>query len=82
MVAVNVKVLQAFLANAETNLDFLAALPSVRSLSEFVALQSQFASKQVDAMVRPAAQIGALTQNTMASAVDVMRNQITRSVRN
>jgi hypothetical protein len=82
MVAVNVKVLQAFLANAETNLDFLAALPSVRSLSELVALQRKFASKQVDAMVRPAAEIGALTQNTMASAIEAVRNQITRSVKN
>jgi hypothetical protein len=82
MVAVNVKVLQAFLTNAEMNLDFLAALPSVRSLSELIALQSKFASKQVDAMVRPAAEIGVMTQNTMASAVDAMRNQTARSVRN
>jgi hypothetical protein len=82
MVAINIKVLQAFLANAETNLDFLTALPSVRSLSELIALQSEFACKQVDAMVRPAAEIGAMTQNTMASALDAMRNQITRSVRN
>jgi hypothetical protein len=82
MIAINVKVLQAFLANAETNLDFLAALPSVRSLSELVALQSKFASKQVDAMVRPAAEIGAMTQDTMARTVDAMRNQVKRPVRN
>jgi hypothetical protein len=82
MIAINVRVLQAFLANAETNLDFLAALPSVKSLSELIALQSQFASRQVDAMVRPAAEIGAMTQDTMARTVDAMRNQVRRPVRN
>jgi hypothetical protein len=82
MIAINVKVLQAFLANAETNLDFLAALPSVKSLSELIALQSQFASKQVDALARPAAEIGAMTQDTMARTVDAMRNQVRRPIRN
>lgn len=80
MLAINAKVLQAFLANAEANLDFLMALPSVRSLSELIALQSEFGCKQVDAMAKPAAEIGVITQNTMASALDAMRNQITRSV--
>jgi hypothetical protein len=75
MIALNVKVLQAFLANAETNLDFLAALPSVRSLSELIALQSKFASKQVDAMARPAAEISAMTQGAMKNALEAMRNQ-------
>jgi hypothetical protein len=82
MVAVNVKVLQAFLTNAETSLDFLAALPSVKSLSELIALQSKFASKQVDALMRPAAEIGAMTQTTMVNTFGATRNQITRSVGN
>lgn len=80
MIAINVKILQASLTNAETTLDFLAALPSVRSVTELIALQSKFASKQVDAMVGPAAEIGAMTQNTMTSTVDSMRNRITRFV--
>jgi hypothetical protein len=82
MVAINVKALQAFLANAETNLDFLAALASVRSLSELIALQSRFAYRQVDAIMRPAAEISAMTQKTMASTVESVTEQITRSVKN
>jgi hypothetical protein len=82
MAAVNVRVLQAFLANTETNFDFLTALPSVRSFSELIALQSKFVSKQVDAMARPAAEISVMTQKTMANAVDAMTSQITRSIRN
>lgn len=75
MIAANMKVLQAFLANAEANLDFLVALPSVRSFSELIALQSKFACKQVDAMVRPAGEIGAMPQKTMMSAVEAMRSE-------
>jgi hypothetical protein len=82
MVAINVKAFQVFLVNAETGLDFLTALASVRWFSELIALQSKFAYKQVDAMMRPAAEISVMTQKTMASAVDSMKDQMTRSVKN
>lgn len=81
MVAINVKAFQTFLANAETSLDFLTALASAKSLSELIALQSRFAYKQIDAMMRPAAEISAMTQKTMANAVESMRDQVTRSVK-
>jgi len=78
MVAINVKVLQAFLSHAETNFDFLPALSSIRSFPES-PWQSDFAGKQGDAMVRPCGgEIGAMTQSLMASAVGSMRGQTRR----
>jgi phasin len=79
VVAINAKALEALRANAEANFDFMKASLTVKSLSDLVALQSEFARKQVDAMTGQAKDIGALTQKTMASAIEPLKDQMAKS---
>jgi phasin len=78
-VAINAKALEALRANAEANFEFVKASLTAKSLSDLVALQSEFARKQVDAMTGQAKDISALTQKTMVSAIEPLKDQMAKS---
>ena len=79
VIAINAKAMDALRANTEANFEFVKASFAVKSLSDLVALQSEFTRKQVDAMTGQAKDIGALTQKTIAEAIEPIKGQMARS---
>ena len=79
VVAINAKTLQALRANTEASLDFVKASFSVKTLSELVALQTEFARKQADAMSAQAKDLGALAQKTMLETIEPVKEQVAKS---
>jgi phasin len=77
--AINTKAFEALRANAEANFDFLKAAFAAKSLSDLVALQAEFARKQVEAVTGQTKDIGALTQKTVAETVEPIREQVAKS---
>ena len=81
MIAINAKALEALRANTEANFEFVKASFAVKSLSDLVALQSEFTRKQVDAITVQAKDIGALTQKTVADAFEPLKDQAAKSLK-
>ena len=79
VIAINAKALEALRANTEANFEFMKASFAVKSLADLVALQSEFTRKQVDAMTGQAKDIGALTQKTVADAIEPLKDQMAKS---
>jgi phasin len=79
VIAINAKALEALRANTEANFEFMKASFTVKSLADLVALQSEFTRKQVDAMTGQAKDIGALTQKTVADAIEPLKDQMAKS---
>ena len=79
VIAINAKALEALRANTEANFEFMKASFAVKSLADLVALQSEFTRKQVDAMAGQAKDIGALTQKTVADAIEPLKDQMAKS---
>jgi phasin len=77
--AINTKAFEALRVNAEANFDYLKASLAVKSLSDLVALQSEFARKQMDAMTAQAKDIGALAQKTMVDVAEPLKEQVAKS---
>jgi phasin len=77
--AINAKALEALRANADANFDFLKSVFAAKSLSDVIALQSEFARKQVETMTSQTKDIGALTQKAMADAVEPIKEQVAKS---
>jgi len=78
-VAINVKAIEALRANAEANFDFMKATFRVKSLSDLVALQGEFARKQVEAVTGQVKDIGTLTQKAVAEAYAPIKDQVAKS---
>jgi hypothetical protein len=79
VIAMNAKALEVLRANTEANLDFLAASFSVKTLSDLVALQNEFARNQVEAVSVQAKDFGALARKTVIEAIEPMKEQIAKS---
>ena len=77
--AINAKALEALRANAGANFDFLKSVFAAKSLSDVLALQTEFARKQVETMTSQTKDIGALTQKAMADAVEPIKEQVAKS---
>jgi phasin len=78
-VAFNTKALEALRANAEANFDFVKAVINARSVSEFVTLQSEHASKQVEAINAQAKEIAALAQRVAAESIEPIKSQVAKT---
>jgi phasin len=78
-VAFNTKALDALRANAEANFDFVKAVINAKSVSEFVTLQSEHASKQVEAINVQAKEIAALAQKIAAESVAPIKSQVAKT---
>jgi phasin len=81
VIAINAKALEALRANTEANFEFVKASFAVKSLSDLVALQSEFTRKQVDAITVQAKDIGALTQKTVADAFEPLKDHAAKSLK-
>jgi len=79
VLAINAKALQALRANTEASLDFVKASFSVKTVSELVALQTEFARKQADAMSAQAKDLGALARKTMLETIEPVKEQVARA---
>ncbi len=79
VIALNAKALEAVRANAEANFDFVKASFAAKSLSDLVALQSEFARKQVDTVTIQFKDLGALTQKAMAETIEPIKEQVAKS---
>ena len=77
--AINAKALEALRANADANFDFLKSVFAAKSLSDVIALQTEFARKQVETMTSQTKDIGALTQKAMADAVGPIKERMAKS---
>ena len=69
VVAFNAKAFAAVRANTEANLDFVKASLTAKSVSDFVALQSEFARKQTDAVVVQFQELAELAKNTVVETL-------------
>jgi phasin len=79
VIAINAKAFAAMRVNAEANFDFMKAIFAVKSLADLVALQGEFARKQVDALTGQTKDLGALTQKTVAEAIGPLKDQVAKS---
>lgn len=79
VIAINAKAFEALRANAEANFNFMKAAFAVKSLPDLIALQNEFTRKQVDALTVQTKDIGALTQKTVTSAIEPIKDQVAKS---
>jgi phasin len=80
-VTFNTKALEALRVNAESNFDFVKAVINAKSISEYVALQSEHASKLVETMNAQTREIAALAQEIAANSVEPIRSQVVKTFR-
>lgn len=78
-IAINAKALEALRANAEANFEFIKASFAVKTLSDLVALQGEFARKQADAVSTQFKDLGALAQKTMIETIEPMKDQVAKT---
>ncbi len=79
VLAFNAKAFAAVRANTEASLDFFKASLTAKSVSDFVALQSEFARKQTDAVVVQLQELGELAKNTVVETLQPIKDQVTKS---
>jgi len=77
--AISAKGFEALRANADANFDFLKAALATRSLPDLIALQTEFARKQVETFTSQTKDLGALTQKAVADAVEPIKEQVAKS---
>ena len=77
--AINAKGFEALRANADANFDFLKAVCAAKSLTDVLALQTEFARKQVETFTSQTKDLGALTQKAVAEAVEPFKEQVAKS---
>jgi phasin len=77
--AINAKAFEVWRVNAEANFDFLKAAFATKSLSDLIALQAEFARKQLQAMTGQTKDLGSLTQKAMTEAVEPIKEQVAKS---
>ena len=79
VLAVNAKAFEALRANAEANFDFVKASFAVKSPSDLIALQSEFARKRVDAMTAQVKDIVVLAQKNDERSREVVQDRSMKS---
>jgi phasin len=79
VIAINAKTLEAFRTNTEANLDFVKACFAVKSLSDLVALQTDFARKRVDTATAQIKDLGALMQKAMVETIEPVKGRVAKS---
>lgn len=81
IVEFNTKALEALRANAEANFDFIKSVISVKSVSEFVALQSEHAKKQAEAISAQAKDFAALAQKVATESAEPIKSQVAKTLK-
>ena len=75
----NAKAFAAFQANTSAAFDFLASLAAVKSPTEIVALQSEFAGKQLKALGEQSKELSALTQKIAKDCVEPIKDHLEKA---
>lgn len=78
-IAFNAKALAAARANAEASFDFVKASFAVKSVTDLMALQSDFARKQADTVVVQFKDLAAVAQKTVVETLEPIKDQVTKS---
>jgi phasin family protein len=79
VIAFNNKALAAVRANAEANFEFVQASLAVKSVTDLVALQSDFARKQTDAVVVQFKDLAELAKKTVVETIEPIKDQVTKT---
>jgi phasin family protein len=79
VIAFNAKAFAAVRANAETNFEFVKASMAAKSVSDLVALQTEFAKKQADAVVAQIKDLAEVAQRTAVETFEPLKDQLTKS---
>ena len=75
----NAKALESLRVNAEANFDFLKSVIGVKSVSEFVALQSEHVRKQAEAISAQAKEMSALSQKIATETAEPIKTQVVKT---
>ena len=78
---INPKALDAMRLNVEATFDFAHALIGVKSVSDFVALQSEFTRKHIEAVTGQAKEFGTLAQKVANDSTAPIKDQVARSLK-
>jgi phasin family protein len=79
MIAMNAKALEALRANTAANLDFVKASFAVKTPSDLVALQGEFARNRVEAISVQVKDLSALAQKTVIETIEPVRDRVAKS---
>ena len=79
VLAINAKAFEALRVNADANFDFFKAAFAVKNVADYVALQSEFARKQIEAITGQSKEIGALTQKLAAETAGPIKEQVAKT---
>jgi len=75
----NKKAFAAARANAEANLEFVQASFGVKTVSDLVTLQKDFARKQSEAVVVQFKDLAEVARKTVVGAVEPLKEQVTKT---
>lgn len=76
---INAKAFEAMRATAEANFDFAKSVIAAKSLSDVVALQGEFARKQIEWLTGQTKEIGALAQKVANDSVEPIKAQVAKT---
>jgi phasin len=76
----NAKTLEAMKSTAEANFEFMKSAFAVKSPSEYVALQTEFARKQIEAAQTHAKAFGELAQKIATDSISPIKAQVSKSL--
>jgi phasin len=79
LVEFNAKALDALSANAAAYFDFLKAVTGVKSVSEFMTLQTELVRKQSEALTAQAKELAALSQKVAKESAEPIRTQVAKT---
>ncbi len=79
VVAINAKALEALRANVDANFDFVKSALAVKNVADLVALQGEFARKQIDAIAGQSKEIGALAQKLASQTAEPIKEQVAKT---
>jgi phasin len=75
----NVKALEALTDSANANFDFFKSVFAVKSPSDYVTLQTEFARKQIEMMTAQTKAFGELAQKVAAETVQPIKAQVAKT---
>ena len=75
----NAKALAALRASAEANFDFMKSIIGVKSMSDYVALHTEFTRKQVERMSGTSKEFGALAKKVAEQSVEPIKAQVAKT---
>jgi len=75
----NVKALEALTDSANANFDFFKSVFAVKSPSEYVTLQTEFARKQIEMMTTQTKAFGELAKKVAAETVEPIKAQVAKT---